>query len=122
MGGEYKQIITSSELTKDLIGPGAIIYRADKSAPINNFLDALTWLITEAKRNLGIQRYKGLGEMNPEQLWETTMDPSARTLLQVTIEDLMAVEETFSKLMGDDVAPRRTFIESNALGANNIDI
>jgi DNA gyrase subunit B len=122
MGGEYKQIITSSELTKDLIGPGAIIYRAEKSASVNNFSDALTWLITEAKRNLGIQRYKGLGEMNPEQLWETTMDPSARTLLQVTIEDLMAVEETFSKLMGDDVAPRRSFIESNALGANNIDI
>jgi DNA gyrase subunit B len=122
MGGEYKQIITSSELTKDLIGPGAIIYRAEKSASVNNFHDALTWLITEAKRNLGIQRYKGLGEMNPEQLWETTMDPSARTLLQVTIEDLMAVEETFSKLMGDDVAPRRSFIESNALGVNNIDI
>ena len=122
MGGEYKQIITSSELTKDLIGPGAIITRGEKSAPVDNFHDALTWLIAEAKRNLGIQRYKGLGEMNPEQLWETTMDPSARTLLQVTIEDLMAVEETFSKLMGDDVAPRRAFIESNALGANNIDI
>ena len=122
MGGEYKQIITSSELTKDLIGPGAIIYRSEKSASVNNFHEALTWLISEAKRNLGIQRYKGLGEMNPEQLWETTMDPKARTLLQVTIEDLMAVEETFSKLMGDDVAPRRAFIENNALGVNNIDI
>ena len=122
LSGEYKQIIKSSNLTKDLIGPGAIISRGDKSLAINNFHDVLTWLMQEAKNSVAIQRYKGLGEMNPSQLWETTMDPSVRRLLKVTIEDTIALEETFTDLMGDNVEPRRNFIEKNALGVNNLDI
>jgi len=122
LSGEYRQIIKSAELTKNLIGEDGKISRGEKSERVNNFHDALTWLMGEAKRNLNIQRYKGLGEMNPEQLWETTMDPKVRRLLKVTIEDTTAVEETFTKLMGDDVAPRREFIESNALAASNLDI
>ncbi len=122
LSGEYRQIIKSSELTRNLIGEGGEILRGEKSQKVNNFHDALTWLMNEAKRNLNIQRYKGLGEMNPEQLWETTMDPKVRRLLKVTIEDTTAVEETFTRLMGDEVAPRREFIESNALAASNLDI
>ena len=122
MSGEYRQIIKSSNLTKDLIGSGAIISRGEKSKPVNNFHDVLDWLMSEAKNTLNIQRYKGLGEMNPGQLWETTMDPSMRRLLKVTIEDSIALEETFTDLMGDNVEPRRNFIEKNALGAINLDI
>ena len=122
LSGEYRQIIKSSELTKNLIGEGGEISRGEKTQQINNFHDALTWLMNEAKRNLNIQRYKGLGEMNPEQLWETTMDPKVRRLLKVTIEDTTAVEETFTRLMGDEVGPRREFIENNALAASNLDI
>ena len=122
LSGEYRQIIKSAELTKNLIGKDGKISRGEKSERVNNFHDALAWLMSEAKRNLNIQRYKGLGEMNPEQLWETTMDPKVRRLLKVTIEDTTAVEETFTRLMGDDVAPRREFIESNALAASNLDI
>ena len=122
MSGEYRQIIKSSELLKDLIGEGAVIMRGEKSKPIQSFHEALNWLINEAKHTLNIQRYKGLGEMNPEQLWETTMDPEVRRLLQVTIEDFTELEATFERLMGDQVEPRRDFIEKNALGVNNLDI
>ncbi len=122
MSGEYRQIIKSSNLTRDLIGPGAVISRGEKSRTISNFHDVLDWLMAEAKHTLNIQRYKGLGEMNPEQLWETTMDPAVRRLLKVTIEDTIALEETFTDLMGDNVEPRREFIEKNALGASNLDI
>ena len=122
LSGEYRQIIKSSNLLKNLIGDGAVITRGEKSKPVANFTQALTWLIGEAKNTLNIQRYKGLGEMNPEQLWETTMDPTVRRLLQVTIEDFTELEATFERLMGDQVEPRRQFIEENALGANNLDI
>jgi DNA gyrase subunit B len=122
MSGEYRQIIKSSNLLKDLIGEGAEISRGDKSKAIETFHDGLDWLINEAKNTLSIQRYKGLGEMNPDQLWETTMDPNVRRLLQVTIEDFTALETTFERLMGDQVEPRRDFIEKNALGVNNLDI
>ena len=122
MSGEYRQIIKSSNLLKDLIGEGATINRVEKSKAISTFHEGLNWLINEAKNTLNIQRYKGLGEMNPDQLWETTMDPSIRRLLQVTIEDFTELETTFERLMGDQVEPRRDFIEKNALGVNNLDI
>ena len=122
LSGEYKQIIKTSLLIKGLIGPGAVISRGEKSKQIESFQEAIDWIIQEAKNTLNIQRYKGLGEMNPIQLWETTMDPSVRRLLKVTIEDTQAVEETFTELMGDNVEPRRKFIESNALSVDNLDI
>lgn len=122
LSGEYKQIIKTSLLIKGLIGPGAVISRGEKSKQIESFQEAIEWIIQEAKNTLNIQRYKGLGEMNPIQLWETTMDPSVRRLLKVTIEDTQAVEETFTELMGDNVEPRRKFIESNALAVDNLDI
>jgi DNA gyrase subunit B len=122
MSGEYKQISKSSLLVKDLIGPGASISRGEKTKEIGSFQEAINWILQEARTTLNIQRYKGLGEMNPDQLWETTMDPAARRLLKVTIEDTQAVEETFTELMGDNVEPRRKFIEGNALAVNNLDI
>jgi DNA gyrase subunit B len=122
LSGDYKQIIKTSTLTKDLIQEIAVISRNEKIAEVKEFKEALDWLMSEAKLGLNIQRYKGLGEMNPSQLWETTMDPSVRRLLQVKIEDAISADQVFSTLMGDQVEPRRNFIESNALGVNNLDI
>jgi len=122
LSGEYKQIIKTSLLIKGLIGPGAVISRGEKSKNIESFQEAIDWMLQEARNTLNIQRYKGLGEMNPDQLWETTMDPTVRRLLKVTIEDTQIVEETFTELMGDNVEPRRKFIEGNALAVNNLDI
>jgi DNA gyrase subunit B len=120
--GDYQQLLKTSQMLDGLIGEGAVIQRGEKSETISNFKEALDWLLGEAKHNLNIQRYKGLGEMNPEQLWETTMDPNVRRLLKVQIEDAISADEIFSTLMGDQVEPRRAFIENNALGASNLDI
>ncbi len=120
--GDYRQINTMYKMLDGLLGPGAIIKRGEKEYNVGTFKQALDWLLSEAKHNLNVQRYKGLGEMNPEQLWETTMDPKARRLLKVQIDDAIAADEIFSTLMGDNVEPRRAFIENNALNVGSLDV
>ena len=115
--GDYQQLNRIAQLLQGLLGPGAVIKREDKEEGVADFPQAMKWLLGEVERSAAIQRYKGLGEMNPEQLWETTMDPQSRRLLKVQIEDGIAADEIFTKLMGDDVEPRRVFIEQNALVA-----
>src|SRR5205809_1549006 len=115
--GDYQQLNRIAQLLQGLLGPGAVIKREDKEEGVADFPQAMKWLLGEVERSAAIQRYKGLGEMNPEQLWETTMDPQSRRLLKVQIEDGIAADEIFIKLMADDVDPRRVFIEQNALVA-----
>ena len=122
LSGDYSQVLKISLMLQGLITKGALIKRNDKEISINTFKEGLDWLLTEARHGLNIQRYKGLGEMNPSQLWETTMDPTVRRLLKVQIDDAIAADEIFTTLMGDNVEPRRAFIENNALGVNNLDI
>ncbi|OWY26930.1 DNA topoisomerase (ATP-hydrolyzing) subunit B [Herbaspirillum robiniae] len=125
-GPDYQVLSTAAQTFKGLIRKGAVIARGTgekrKESAITDFRQAMAWLRDEAERGVNKQRYKGLGEMNPEQLWETTMDPTVRRLLKVQIEDAIAADQIFMTLMGDDVEPRRAFIESNALQAGNIDV
>lgn len=120
--GDYVQIRQTAQVLEGLMGPTAYVKRGEHKQSVSDFKQALDWLLQEVKKSIGIQRYKGLGEMNPIQLWETTMDPQSRRLLRAQIEDSIAADEIFTTLMGDVVEPRRAFIESNALGVRNLDV
>ncbi len=119
---EYAHIMTLAAKLKDLLGPSAYVQRGDKRENVTAFREAIDWLMGEARRGQSVQRYKGLGEMNPDQLWETTVNPETRRLLQVRIEDAVKADEVFTTLMGDQVEPRREFIERNALTVSNLDV
>ncbi len=125
-GGDYAVLARTAKTFMGLLGDGALVRRGTgdkaKEKPVSDFREVMQWLRTEAERSISKQRYKGLGEMNPSQLWETTMDPAVRRLLRVQIEDAIAADEIFVTLMGDNVEPRRAFIETHALQAGNIDV
>ena len=119
---DYKTMVTNRLKIKGLIEKGAYVTKGENKQNISSFDEAISWLMNLARKGQYIQRYKGLGEMNPDQLWETTVNPETRRLLQVKVEDALKADEVFTTLMGDHVEPRREFIEKNALSATNIDI
>jgi DNA gyrase subunit B len=120
---EYRQLLKLGALLKGMIEPRvSVVHRGEKNRVVSHFGEVIDFLLEEARRGQNIQRYKGLGEMNSDQLWETTMNPAARTLLQVSIADAVAADGLFNTLMGDNVEPRRLFIEDNALKVKNLDI
>ncbi len=125
-GADYATLAAAARTFKGLVGAGARIVRGvgdkEKQATVTSFAEAVDWLMREAEGGVTRQRYKGLGEMNPSQLWETTMDPAVRRMLKVQIDDAIGADQIFTTLMGDEVEPRRQFIESNALAAGNIDV
>ena len=122
ISGDFAQIKLTAHALGGLLGKGAYVKRGEQRKPVVDFKQAIEWLLDEAKRGISIQRYKGLGEMNPSQLWETTMDVNNRVLLRVQIDDMITADEIFTTLMGDVVEPRRAFIEQNALGVKNLDV
>ena len=125
-GADYEALSTAGKTFRGLVGVDAVVTRGEgdkqKESRVGDFREAMGWLLQQAESAVGRQRYKGLGEMNPAQLWETTMDPTVRRLLRVQIDDAIEADRVFTMLMGDEVEPRRQFIESNALRAANIDV
>ena len=119
---EYRLTSRLASTLYDLVQPGAVVRRGKAEQSVSSFAEVHDWLMNESRKGRTFQRFKGLGEMNPEQLWDTTVNPETRRLLKVTIEDAVAADEIFTTLMGDEVEPRREFIEKNALYVTNLDI
>ena len=120
--GEYRSMLQLGRQLDGLVGVGAYVQRGEKRREVSSFQQAFDWMMEEAKRGQQIQRYKGLGEMNPDQLWETTMNIETRRLLKVQVEDAVSADEIFTTLMGDQVEPRREFIEQHALSVAHLDV